>query len=197
MKTFIYILLGLMPCLAVSSRSDAADCLECHMDLTSKKVVHTAVKMGCASCHIGVDAATIPHKFKKGRRGLIAEPPELCYGCHDRKEFTRKSQHAPAASGACNSCHDYHTSDNENLLLADTYKLCIQCHPEIPEKPHVIIQMMGSSHVLLGRKDPNRKGKPFDCTSCHLPHSSDWGKLYRYQATQSSELCKNCHDFLE
>lgn len=192
----MYILLCLLLCLAISSRTEAVNCPDCHMDLISKKVVHTAVKMGCASCHISVDTSTIPHKFTNGKRGLNAEPPELCFGCHNKEGFSRKSQHAPVASGTCNGCHNYHASDNENLLLADSYKLCLQCHPNIPKKPHVVIKMTGNSHVLLGRKDPNREGKPFDCTSCHLPHSSDWGKLYRYQATQPSELCKNCHEFL-
>jgi len=46
-------------------------------------------------------------------------------------------------------------------------------------------------------EDPKREGKPFDCLSCHVPHSSAWGKLFRYEAQNTASLCKNCHDFMQ
>jgi hypothetical protein len=38
------------------------DCRKCHADPVKKKVVHTAIQMGCPTCHSGIDATVIPHK---------------------------------------------------------------------------------------------------------------------------------------
>ena len=183
-------------CLAVPAFAGPVDCLECHKDLTTKKVVHAAVTMGCDSCHTDLDASEVPHKFGKGKKGLSSQPPELCFGCHDKKEFTKKSEHAPVAAGSCGDCHDYHSSNNEKLLKQVGNRLCAQCHPDIEKKPHVIMRPPTGAHTLAGRRDPNRDGKPFGCISCHVPHSSQWGKLYRYEASQPSDMCKHCHEFL-
>ncbi len=179
-----------------AARAQKVDCLECHKDLTEGKVVHPAVQMGCQSCHTGVDATSVPHKFAD-KLGLSAQPPDLCFQCHDKAQFTKKVQHAPVAAGKCLNCHTPHSGPNESLLKAAGNALCEQCHAGIVSKPHVVMDLLKSGHVLAGLRDPVREGKRFGCISCHVPHSSDWGKLFRYDAENAPGLCKYCHEFLQ
>jgi len=189
-------ILGITLWLAGSVCAQKVDCLECHKDKMKGKVVHPAAQMGCDSCHTGVDASSIPHKFT-GTKGLKADAPSLCYDCHSKDEFTKKIQHAPVAGGMCLTCHDPHSSSNEALLSAKVPDLCKQCHEDIFKKPHVVINMPPGNHPLTGRWDPNRNGKSFNCLSCHVPHSSAWGKLFRYDAANAKGLCKYCHEFMQ
>lgn len=170
------------------------DCLMCHKALSEGTVVHTAITTaGCPSCHAGVDAREIPHKMT-GRKGLLSEPPDLCYTCHDSSGFNKKVVHAPVAAGMCFSCHASHKSNNTNLILKLGNKLCRDCHRKIEKGIHVVTGLQKSGgHSLHGKKDPLRPGKVFECLSCHAPHSSDWGRLYRYEAKDEYELCLKCH----
>ncbi|MDA8171264.1 MAG: cytochrome c3 family protein [Nitrospiraceae bacterium] len=173
----------------------AVDCLKCHPEKAQGKVVHPAVQMGCESCHSGVDASTTPHKFT-GKFGLSALPPELCFQCHDKAKFTKKIQHPPVKNGQCLTCHTPHSGPYGSLLRAEGNDLCLKCHAEITQKPHVVMDFLPNGHLLAGPSDPVRKGKPFGCVSCHVPHSSDWGRLFRYKADNARDLCKYCHGFL-
>jgi predicted CXXCH cytochrome family protein len=188
--------LGMLFCLANSASAQKVDCLECHSDLTKGKVVHAAVQMGCESCHTGVDASAIPHKLT-GNKGLKTNLPDLCYECHSKAEFTKKDQHAPVAGGMCLSCHVPHSGPNNSLLQKEAVQLCRQCHEDIEQKHRVMIGSPPHSHPLFALKDPKRKGRRFDCLSCHVPHSSAWGKLFRYEAQNAEGLCKHCHEFLQ
>ncbi|MDA8099051.1 MAG: cytochrome c3 family protein [Nitrospiraceae bacterium] len=236
------------------------DCSKCHAGLTAKKkVVHAAVSMGCPACHSGIDdALKVPHKKTTSfAKGLSADQPELCYGCHDKAKFTHTVVHAAIGMG-CTACHNPHASDNEKLLIApvpdlcmnchdkaeftkknvhppvadkmclvchdphssDNYALlqkapsviCLDCHEEVAKRPHALAGFGGNGHSLglpkaekkekkepEGKKkekmDPARQGKPFSCTSCHNPHSSDSVRLFRYPARTPMELCKNCHKY--
>jgi predicted CXXCH cytochrome family protein len=186
---------GIVLFVADSAASQKINCLDCHKDLTEGRVVHAAVQMGCESCHTGVDASVIPHKFK-GKKGLKADPPDLCFQCHSKDQFTKKNQHAPVAGGMCLSCHLPHSGPNDSLLAKEVPELCKQCHEDVDVKPHVMVGSPPHGHSLVGIKDPKRKGKPFNCLSCHVPHSSAWGKLFRYEAQNADDLCKHCHEFL-
>jgi predicted CXXCH cytochrome family protein len=166
--------------------AEEIDCLQCHKDLTEGKVVHPAVQMGCGSCHSGVNASVVPHKFT-GKLGLSAGPPALCFQCHDKGAFTKKIIHAPVEAGMCLSCHTPHSGPFDSLLKVNGNALCRQCHPQLPQSH--------PDHPLSGPSDPARKGKPFGCISCHVPHSSDWGKLFRYKAADFPGLCTYCHKF--
>ncbi len=174
--------------------AEQVDCQQCHKKLTAGSVVHAAVQMGCENCHTGVDASAIPHKFA-GRLGLSAESPGLCFQCHAKGAFTKKVQHAPISASKCLICHTPHSGPYESLLKAKGNALCRQCHEEIEKKRHPATARQG--HALEGPSDPVRKGRPFGCISCHVPHSSDWGKLFRFNAPNASGLCKYCHDFLQ
>jgi predicted CXXCH cytochrome family protein len=46
---------------------------------------------------------------------------------------------------------------------------------------------------LRAKRDPKRRGRPFTCTSCHDPHSSNSLKLFRFRAKTPRDICVNCH----
>lgn len=151
------------------------DCLMCHSDLAKKKTVHAAVQMGCPSCHSAIDAADIPHKkTNKIAKGLTSEPPELCYGCHDKTMFSKKTIH-PALAMGCTSCHNPHSTDTAKLLVSDPPDLCFNCHDRKNFEGKVI-----HPPVMGGM-----------CTSCHNPHSQDAAKLL---VSEPPSLCFTCHD---
>lgn len=169
--TFIFLLSS--P--AVSLHAEEPDCLKCHGRLANEKVVHPAVPMGCQSCHIGIDARTVPHK-KTGNaaKGLSAEQPDLCYGCHDKSIFERKNIH-PAVSMGCTGCHNPHSSKNAKLLSAEPPGLCFTCHDK----------------TEFTKKNAHQPAAQGICLGCHSAHSSDEAKLLR---KRPMDVCIDCHE---
>ncbi|MDA8156364.1 MAG: hypothetical protein M0Z52_07915 [Actinomycetota bacterium] len=168
-------------------------CFGCHDKKRFKgKNVHPPVAAGmCTYCHN-------PHS-SNNMRMLNYPIPQLCFTCHDDSampddlKFHKKVVHPPVAAGQCLKCHVPHANRNDKLLRKPVPFLCRGCHPEIWQGPHVIGGFSAAGHPLQGPQDPKRKGKPFNCLSCHVPHSSDWGKLWRYKAQHRFDLCTNCH----
>lgn len=156
--------------------AEEPDCLMCHEQLAKEKVVHPAVAMGCPSCHSAIDAKDIPHKKTSTvARGLSADQPELCYGCHDKAKFTKKTVHAAIGMG-CTGCHNPHSSKNARLLMSDPPELCFNCHDR---------------KMFEGKKTIHPPVMGGMCTSCHSPHSSDAPKLV---LSEPPALCFTCHD---
>ena len=163
-----------------SSNAPAADvdCLKCHSKLTKGSVVHAAISMGCTTCHTAIDAKTVPHK-KSGAvaRGLSAEQPDLCYGCHAKEAFEKKVIHAALGTG-CTSCHNPHSSNTAKLLLSETPGLCFTCHDK----------------ALFGKKTVHAPVAGGMCLTCHVPHASDEVALL---ANSPYGLCVTCHNEIE
>lgn len=156
--------------------AEAVGCLMCHGQLSKEKVVHAAVQMGCPTCHTGIDANDVPHKkLNTISKGLSSEQPDICYGCHDKAKFQKKTVHAAVGMG-CTGCHNPHSSKNEKLLVADLPDLCFNCH----DKASIMNKSVVHPPVAGGM-----------CLSCHNPHSSDNKKLLLAEAPG---LCYNCHD---
>lgn len=150
------------------------NCLDCHGDLAPEKGVHPAVAMGCLSCHTGIDASDVPHKKKNNiAKGLSAEQPDLCYGCHDKSMFEQKVVHAAVGMG-CTGCHNPHASKNPKLLATELPDLCYTCHEKGMFTKKVV-------HAALG----------MGCTVCHRPHASDSPSLLTAPA---GKLCVTCHE---
>ena len=161
---------------ATSAPPVEIDCNKCHAALTVRmKAVHAAVQMGCPSCHSGIaDALKVPHKKTTTfTKGLSAEQPDLCYGCHDKAKFTKKTEHAAVGMG-CTGCHNPHANNSEKLLISSVPDLCFNCHDKAEfsrKNVHAAVEM--------------------GCLTCHDPHSSDnQGLLIKVQYT----LCFECHD---
>jgi predicted CXXCH cytochrome family protein len=157
------------------ARAEEPDCMMCHPDKASGKSIHTAVTMGCMTCHSGLDASGVPHRTGKTRGGLSAEGADLCYSCHDKTAFsTKNAVHAPVEGGMCLSCHDPHSSKFGRLLLSE--QICFECHDKagIASKEHVHTPVAGGM-----------------CVNCHNQHQSDNDKLL---LMPQPDLCFNCHD---
>ncbi len=166
----------IMALILISSHAAAADidCLKCHSKLMKGSVAHPAVSMGCAACHTAIDARTVPHK-KTGTiaRGLSAEQPDLCYGCHAKEAFEKKVVH-PALAMGCTSCHNPHSSNTPKLLLSEAPELCFTCHDK----------------ALFNKKTVHAPVAGGMCLTCHAPHSSNDVALL---ANSPYDLCVTCH----
>ena len=125
---------------------------------------------------------------------LVSDPPELCYRCHDKNQFTKKYVHVVAAiPNGCLLCHDAHADNNQHLLLQPTiFDLCTSCHSEQRNGMHIIgmanLGFGNSVHPVKGMPDPSDPSKQFTCISCHNPHSSEFRKL-----VLQKKICKRCH----
>ncbi len=216
-KIILFIALVISTQVPLAAASDKEiDCLKCHAKLKGGKVVHPALDRGCLTCHTGIDARTVPHKItNKIARGLSSEQPDLCYGCHDKAVFSKKTVHAAVAGGKCPRCHTPHSSDQMALLLKAPLEVCLECHPDVPKKQHVISAFSAASHpvglpkIVLKKgneektekevkderilMDPSRPDKAFYCGSCHNPHSTPGPHLFRFNATSTMGLCSHCH----
>jgi predicted CXXCH cytochrome family protein len=155
-----------------------ADCMSCHEALSKEKVVHAALQMGCPTCHTSIDTKDIPHKITgTTAKGLSSHQPDLCYGCHDKSKFTKKTVHAAIGMG-CTGCHNPHSSKNAKLLVSEPPGLCVNCHDKKKfENKTVHAPVAGGM-----------------CTACHSPHSTDTPKLL---VSEPPGLCFDCHDKAE
>ena len=167
----------------LDKNTDSAKCIECHEDKAKGKNVHSAIAMGCTSCHeIRVTKDVTRVKL------ITTTPQALCITCHaDKNAADLKGKVHPPAVRDCLKCHDPHQSDNKFQLLQPTsgdkgQNLCLTCHTQglnVPEK--------GSRHAALD----------MGCETCHTIHKTgEPGKLeFDYHLTKTTPaLCIDCHD---
>lgn len=164
-------------------KADAAQCLECHEEKSKGAHVHSAVALGCTSCH------EIRTNRNITRVKLItATSTKLCLTCHtDKNAADIQGRVHPPAVRDCVKCHDPHQSANEQQLLKPTSggkaeNLCLSCHTiglNVPEK--------GSRHAALD----------MGCSTCHTVHKSggaDKIEFAYHLAKSTPQLCLDCHD---
>ncbi len=164
-------------------KADPSTCVTCHEDKTKGKSVHSAIAMGCTSCHEVRTVKDITHV-----KLITTTPYALCFTCHtDKNAADIKGKVHPPAVRDCLKCHDPHSSDNKNQLLKPaagdkTQNLCLSCHntgENIPEK--------GSRHAALD----------MGCDTCHTTHKTgEIGKIeFDFHLTKAPPaLCIDCHD---
>ena len=163
---------------------DTPKCLECHENKGKGKAVHSAIQMGCKTCHevrIAKDVTRV--------KLTTTTTQALCLSCHaDKKAADIKGKIHPPAVRDCVKCHDPHTSDNKNQLLkpvsGDTKdaNLCLSCHNEGMNVPKG-----GSRHAALD----------MGCDTCHITHKTgEAGKReFDFHLTKDAPaLCIDCHD---
>ncbi len=167
----------------LDKNTDAKKCLECHEDKAKGKAVHSAIQMGCLSCHeIRVNKDVTRVKL------ITTTPYALCLTCHADKNAAdiKGVVHTPAVRD-CMKCHDPHASDNKNQLLKASSgdakeNLCLSCHKIGLDTP-----AKGSRHAALD----------MGCETCHVTHKTgERGKEeFDYHLTKSAPaLCVDCHD---
>jgi predicted CXXCH cytochrome family protein len=167
----------------LEKNTDPSKCIECHEDKSKGKVVHSAIAMGCTTCHeIRVNRDITRVKL------TTATPLKLCLQCHaDKNAKTIKGLvHNPAIKD-CLDCHNPHTSDNKFQLVkasagAKGENLCLNCHKQGMDTPKG-----GSHHAALD----------MGCNTCHTTHKAgDAGKReFRSHLTKDAPaLCLDCHN---
>jgi predicted CXXCH cytochrome family protein len=167
----------------LDKNTDSAKCIECHEDKAKGKNVHSAIAMGCTSCHeIRVNKDVTRVKL------ITTTPYALCLTCHaDKNAATLKGTVHPPAVRDCVKCHDPHQSDNKFQLLRPTSgakneNLCLSCHNQGVDVPAT-----GSRHAALD----------MGCETCHVTHKTgEKGKIeFDYHLTKAPPaLCIDCHD---
>jgi len=164
-------------------KADPATCLTCHEDKTKGKSVHSAMAMGCTSCHeIRTDKDVTRVKL------ITTTSHALCLTCHaDKNAADIKGTVHPPAVRDCVKCHDPHTSENKYQLLKSESgdqkeNLCLSCHNigvNVPEK--------GSRHAALD----------MGCDTCHVTHKTGEGGKIEFDdhlTKATPALCIDCHD---
>lgn len=164
-------------------KADPSTCLQCHEDKTKGAHVHTAVSMGCTSCHeIRVTKDVTRVKLK------TTTTSALCLSCHENKKFQAGQTIHPPAVRDCVKCHDPHQSPNEFQLLKPTSgatedeNTCLQCHTKGMDVPKG-----GSKHAALD----------MGCQTCHVTHKTGakGNPEFDYHLTKPAPaLCIDCHD---
>ena len=192
---------------------DAAKCLECHDDKAKGKHVHSAIAMGCTTCHevkVEKDTTTID---------LVSPREELCFTCHEKSK--QSTLHGPYAKGSCVLCHDPHTTDYDKQLRAEGNKLCLECHhagawqgkftpfkspyeiteaqfneiPQIDLDPTLKFGHPLGRHKVADLPDPLHQGAKMSCLTCHEPHTGDQPKMLRMAEYKGKKMdvCDSCH----
>ncbi len=192
----------------LDKNTDAAKCIECHADKTKGKSVHSAMAMGCLSCHeLRVSKEVTRIKL------TTATPVKLCIQCHgDKDASTAKGAVHPPGVRDCLKCHDPHESDNKNQLLkpigGSTNKdnLCLDCHQtgthvDAKGSRHGVLDGCDSCHVIHKTgapterefKDHLTKNSPALCVDCHDVKDADLQKAHQNQPFATAD-CLSCHD---
>jgi len=162
---------------------DAAKCLECHEDKSKGKAVHSAIAMGCMSCHeVRVNRDVTRVKL------TTTTTQALCLSCHDDKKVQAGQTMHPPAVRDCVKCHDPHQSAKPNQLLKATSgatrdeNLCLACHNIGLNTPKD-----GSRHAALD----------MGCDTCHVTHKNGARGKIEFEAHLKKDvpaLCVDCHD---
>lgn len=191
-------------------------CLECHTDINQGKYVHTAMQMGCTTCHAidnGANGTTVT---------LVSPPDQLCFTCHQKS--SDPVLHRPYAEGACTVCHSPHASNFPAHTWVGRQELCMGCHVEgLPKVNYAtktvtvpwgrtltFKEMKGwlylrlnaahsknhpiEGHPVTGPNTALGKGAPdITCLSCHEPHASTLAHLIPPRDSATDSLCLSCH----
>lgn len=168
---------------------DANPCGSCHRGMLEEPFVHGPTgTMDCLFCH---DSSANGRKYVVGTSGA-----GLCTQCHDDKDASIKQDpfvHGPVAAGECTICHSPHSTEHKAQLAYKVNDLCLQCHVDVTKDIHVVRAVGGNSHPLEGPKNPADKTRPFNCASCHDPHTGKSSTYFRYGIEKRFALCMKCH----
>lgn len=195
---------------------DSSECIACHGDKNTGKHVHTAIAMGCTTCHVVTT--------EKGATliNLIAPADELCFTCHEKSD--EKFLHGPYAQGNCVVCHSPHSSDWPDQLRAPVQDLCMGCHVRARLKVDdqkrtatvpwgvtlTLDQLKGWQYIGLNKAltanhpveghpvtgpntDLGTGAVEITCLSCHQPHHSMYANLLPPKFHTVTALCESCH----
>jgi predicted CXXCH cytochrome family protein len=163
---------------AVQPAASAGErCTSCHATLGQGRVMHRALeKNDCTACHRPITNEAGKCKSRTASKwALTKTEPELCYGCHKRKD-QQKSVHTAIRQGSCLTCHAPHSSPFPGLLREEREKICFDCH----EQEGLVLKPVKHAPVMEGR-----------CLDCHDAHG---GNLPNNVVAESGvSFCLKCH----
>jgi predicted CXXCH cytochrome family protein len=141
-------------------------------------VVHGALqKHECSSCHRAVPAESGKCRSRTASKwSLLRTEPELCYGCHARKD-EQKSVHTVIRQGSCLSCHAAHSSNFAGLITSPPEQVCLECHDVEP----LVSKAVKHAPVMEGR-----------CLDCHDAHGGNLPN--NVKAESGNAFCLKCHE---
>lgn len=148
-------------------------CDYCHTQ-SERSVVHKPVtEKECEKCHD-------PHGSDYRLQLLGETSGSLCFPCHKPELHGSKEPIGDRAEmrGACNVCHESHSSWIPKLLRKQQHELCLSCHEELRSR----LELMGRSHAPV--VDGN-------CLDCHDAHTTVHPRQLRESTPQ---LCYSCHE---
>jgi predicted CXXCH cytochrome family protein len=180
-------------------------CLTCHPTKNQGKFVHTAVGLGCQSCH------QVVSREHQTAITLRATGGNLCAKCHETKD--NPVMHGPYRAGQCLICHNPHSASHKAQTRADISTLCLSCHmlnqPAVtlaPQRGTVSLPdgvtydlaawqsapKIGTHHSekktasrdseQVSGKKPVKDDAELNCLACHDPHASKAEHLLRHGA---------------
>jgi predicted CXXCH cytochrome family protein len=158
--------------------ASADRCTSCHAQIVQGRILHRALeKNDCTACHRAVPTEAGKCKSKVSSKwALTRNEPELCYGCHKRKDQS-KSVHTVIRQGSCLSCHTPHASNNAGLIKESREKICFDCH----EQDGLVTKPVKHAPVMEGR-----------CLECHDAHGGNLPN--NVIAENGVAFCQKCHD---
>jgi predicted CXXCH cytochrome family protein len=207
-------------------------CSSCHEEfftgLTDSQHVHGALEgaESCIECH-SPHSSDISGILKK-------ENKDLCLDCHNKEYHSddgtipniaeqlteSKVIHPPIEDGGCISCHEPHSANENQLLVASfpsttytkadpsNFELCFQCHNEqlfANAEADTTTQFRNGNENLHFVHMNGEKGR--NCTVCHETHGSmkeslitestkfgNWDMPVRYTKLEDGGSCATgCH----
>jgi len=191
------------------------NCLECHDDKTKGKAVHSAMQMGCSTCH------SVKTDGNSTTVELVSSKNELCFTCHEKSK--EEVLHKPYEQGQCTTCHSPHSSDFAKQTRAETNALCLACHadrnvtgqkvtlfegqdisaedfaniPKVLPNDKAIAGHPWAGHPVGGMPDPTNPAQKMSCLSCHEQHASGQASLVRAikadKNDKNADICNTCH----
>jgi predicted CXXCH cytochrome family protein len=199
---------------ALEKNTDAAKCLECHEDKGKGTHVHSAIAMGCTTCHevkvVNKETTSVD---------LISPKEEICFTCHEKSK--EANLHGPYEKGNCVACHDPHVSEFDKQLRASGNALCLECHqdrqiggrfsafkgasefteeefaqiPKIGLDPSLSMGHPVGMHKVADAPDLSRPDKKMSCLSCHESHAAERATLIRVVEVKRKKMdaCDSCH----
>ncbi len=226
--SFFLLLLLFLPGWAFAQTNDA--CFGCHEDksltMTKKgKTIGLSVNpqefnssvhkdMECVSCHVGFDAAEMPH--------AKSIKPVDCGSCHEAGNL-KKSVHGMALASrrpnapTCASCHTAHNIRPAAKMASDI-GTCLTCHntPDIlsyKQSKHFALRTSnkvlalgckachGGAHDILSMQNPTSRTHPGQsaklCMTCHPVTSAKFRSSVHHSAILTkngvSKKCTDCH----
>lgn len=158
-------------------------CMGCHSGnykafTQNKQFVHPPVhEKFCTACH--TPHASNYEKLLKDKLSYV------CFQCHTKiEELTLSShKHPPASEGKCLACHNAKSvTKGEKLIEGGVVNKCNQCHTKQMKFTHPV-----GENLTIPKLE---KKVNVTCASCHQPHGSDFGFVFK---SEMADQCRTCH----